>query len=868
MAVSTEVGGGENFGPEPRAPYRDGSPCASLENADAATAVPIVQPAVISLLLLRWQAAADAIGPHRLPPFEELALGSLGDMADDIALVRPGSGERLTVFRLGRRFAGWIRARDTMLEVTPRSTGRARVVHEAVTEALADGRPVQKIAHALVNFIVCSDDIVALPLAVRWGPPLCMVYIRARDRACNLLESLFQATPDGQVALVLVCGKNGGPRDFQILALNKAAAELLQQPAEELTGHRLGEVATSLGEPSVISRLLEIVASGENARFELDQASADGDVVHLNVGAAPLGDFVVLTLSNIGDMKRREASFRMLFKNNPLPMWLCDATSHSVLAVNDAAIALYGYDRSSFVSTRLCGGVSCDACRNTCWRAVDGPQPSNFEQIARHIKADGSEIDVHIYGRAITFEGVAATLVTIVDVTEQKRAEARIEHMAHHDSLTGLPNRALFTEELTDRLRANLASGRPLAVLFVDLDNFKYINDTLGHPIGDQLLHAVGQRLRNELRQTDFVARLGGDEFAVILADLETPEDVGRLACRIVEALSTTFELERYHATIGASIGVAFAPIDGNSAPVLLRNADIALYRAKENGRGTFVHFSPEMHTRILARSAIEGTLQEALAKGEFELFFQPLVEIGSGAINGFEALMRWRHPSRGLVGPSEFIPLAEETGVIVPLGEWALRRACFEAAGWPDPLKVTVNLSALQFKFGNLHKSVLQALVDSGLPPHRLELEITESVLLAASDTVLATLHRLRAMGVGVSMDDFGTGYSCLTYLRTFPFTKIKIDKSFVDEIASGEQSNAIVRAVAALGTSLGMAITAEGVETREQLEWLRKEGCTEFQGYYFSPPVPANDVHTLLEATPLGIRRNGEFALPDPVV
>ncbi len=862
MEIKTEAKGAKTLEAELRAPYRDVSPCAALEDAGERMAAPIDQPAEIVSLLLRWQATALADPRHPLPPFEELALGSFGDLADDIALVRPGTGEGLVVFRVGRRFEGWIRARDTTIEITPRSTGRARVLHEAVAEALAEGRPVQKIAHALVNFVVCSDDIVALPLANRWGPPLCLVYVRERDRACNLLECLFKATPEGQVALVLARGKDGVPRDFQILALNDGAAALLQQPADELTGQRLGEVAFSLGEPSVISRLLDVVASGENARFELDQETADGDVVHLNVGAAPLGEFVVLTLSNIGDVKRREASFRMLFKNNPVPMWLCDPSGQTILAVNDAATALYGYDRSAFIGLRVCDIVSCEACRDLCSRAADGTRPTSFEQIERHIKADGSKIDVHIYGRDIVFEGVVANLVTIVDITEQRRAEARIEHMAHHDALTGLPNRALFTEELARTLQANLASGRPLAVLYLDLDDFKNVNDTLGHPIGDQLLRAVGQRLQDVLRQTDFVARLGGDEFAIVQADLETPADTGRLACRIVESLNAPFEIERYHVTIGVSVGIAIAPNDGNSAPVLLRNADIALYRAKEQGRRTFAHFSPELHTRILARSVIEGTLQEALAKGEFELFFQPLVEIDSGAINGFEALLRWRHPNRGLVGPSEFIPLAEKTGLIVPLGEWALRHACFEARSWPDPLKVTVNLSAVQFKFGNLHKTVLQALVDSGLPPHRLDLEITETVLLAESDTVLATLHKLRDLGVGVSMDDFGTGYSCLTYLRTFPFTKIKIDKSFVDEIATGAQSTAIVRAVAALGTSLGMAITAEGVETREQLEWLRKEGCTEIQGYYFSPPLPASEVHAMVEKKRLGFRQDGETA------
>jgi diguanylate cyclase (GGDEF)-like protein/PAS domain S-box-containing protein len=870
MEIRDEVRGAEILDAELRALTRGVVPCASLLRANGApenqfSPTDLISPTgmisptdTMESLLLRWRVAVDANAPHRLPPFEELVIGSVGGLADTMVLAHAGTGESLALFRLGTRFAGWIGARDSTVEITPRSTGRARVLHEAVTEALADGRPVRKIAHALVNFVVCSDDVVALPFSNRWGPPLCLVYVFARERAGNLLECLFQATPEGQVALVQICGKNGAPRDFQILMLNDGAAALLQRPAEELTGQRLGEVAISLGEPRMIDRLLDVVASGENARFELDQPTADGDVVHLNVGATPSGDFVVVTLGNIGDVKRREASFRMLFKNNPVPMWLCDATDHTILAVNDAATALYGYDRSAVVGLRLCGVVSCGACRDMRSRAADGVPPSSFEQVARHTKADGSEIDVHIYGRAIVFEGAAANLVTIIDVTEQRRAEARIEYIAHHDGLTGLPNRVLFLRRLGEAIRHADEAQCHLAVLSLDLDHFKNVNDRFGHPTGDRLLCVVGRRLRQLLRQTDFVARLGGDEFAIIQSDLETQESAALLARRIVDALCVPFELDGHQVTIGASIGIAFADGNGEASVQLMRNADIALYRAKEDGRRTYCIYSPDLKARVLARSTLEQELRDAYARGEFELFYQPLVGLATGAINGFEALLRWNHPTRGVVAPGAFIGLAEEIGLIVPLGEWVLRQACLEAMHWPDDLRVSVNLSPAQFTSGDLVQTVLLALALSGLSPGRLELEITETVLLAECEAVLATMHDLRDTGVGVSMDDFGSGYSSFSYLRAFPFTKIKIDRSFVTGIAESEQCMAIIHAATGLGSSLGMAITAEGVETLQQLEWLRREGCTEVQGYLVSPPVPSCEIPGLLERGSFSLRRD----------
>jgi diguanylate cyclase (GGDEF)-like protein len=447
-------------------------------------------------------------------------------------------------------------------------------------------------------------------------------------------------------------------------------------------------------------------------------------------------------------------------------------------------------------------------------------------------------------------------LSTYDDVTARCQAEARIVHVAHHDSLTGLPNRLMFQQRLEDAM-SFARRGRGLALLCLDLDQFKEVNDTLGHPIGDALLRAVAGRLDHETRQTDTVARLGGDEFAIIQNAVEQPAETVAFASRIIELLQRPFELDGHNVIIGASIGVAFAPQDALEADRLLRCADLALYRAKAEGRGVCRLFRREMDAHMQARRQRELELRHALQAGELQLFYQPLIDLNRKTPTGFEALLRWRHPTRGLVPPDDFIPLAEDIGVIGVLGEWVLRNACSEAATWPDGLKVAVNLSPAQFRSRNLITTVTDALRCSALQPDRLELEITETALLQDTELNLATLHELRDLGVRIAMDDFGTGYSSLGYLRSFPFDRVKIDKSFVHEIGTRQDCSAIVRAVVTLGAELGIATTAEGVETREQLETLADIKCTEVQGYYFSPAVPAGEVMALLPRLTAGANR-----------
>jgi diguanylate cyclase (GGDEF)-like protein len=496
----------------------------------------------------------------------------------------------------------------------------------------------------------------------------------------------------------------------------------------------------------------------------------------------------------------------------------------------------------------------------------------SFREVIAHRKASGSlagDPDKH-YARVLSQIGLRQTMVietpdgrsiqimnepladggwvaTHEDITERRHAEEQIAHLAHYDALTDLPNRVLFREQLERELKRILRGGQ-FAVLYIDIDEFKSVNDSLGHPVGDELLKSVAGRLRSCVRDTDFVARLGGDEFAVVQTDIEHTAEVTDLVTRIYRAIREPYKCLGHQVTTDASIGIALAPGDGTDLDQLLKNADLAMYGAKADGRRTYRFFEAGMDLRVKERRTLEIDLRKAIIEGGFEVHYQPIVDLQSNEVTGCEALLRWRHPHRGMISPAEFIPLAEETGLINQLGEWVLTTACAEAVYWPEHIKIAVNVSPVQFKTHTLAVKVAGALAASGLAPNRLELEITEAVLIDDDESALATLHQLHAIGVRIALDDFGTGYSSLSYLQRFPFDKIKIDRSFVNDITEPGGSSYIVQAVVNIAAARHMTTTAEGVETKQQQELLRALGCAEMQGFLFSQPKPAAEIKRLL--------------------
>ncbi|MBR1124643.1 EAL domain-containing protein [Bradyrhizobium lablabi] len=643
--------------------------------------------------------------------------------------------------------------------------------------------------------------------------------------------------------------------DGRYILWNKKYAEIysrssdLFEPGARLAdtiriGVERGDYPEAIGreEEWIAERLTRLYQPGERH----EQTLADGRVILIEERLTEDGGVIGLRV-DITELKEREASFRLLFDSNPVPMIVCALDGERILGVNDAAVEHYGYSRAEFEKLTIRGLQAFDT--ELPWTG----DRSSDEQAAhtwKHVRADGSLIDLAIYFRQLVYGDQPAVLLALMDITERKRAEARLAFMAQHDGLTGLPNRSLLRQQMDDMLLHTRRSSEKLAVLVLGLDNFKIVNDTLGHGVGDKLLRGVAKRLRSTLREEDAVARLNSDEFAILQSGVVRPEDAVLLAKRLLEAIADPYLLDGHSVVIGASIGIAMSPGDGDESEKLLKSADMALSRAKTDFRGTFSFFEAEMDARAQSRRKIEIDLRDAIQNNRLQPYYQPLVDLSTGRITGFEALVRWPHAERGMVSPGEFIPVAEETGLINPLGALMLRRACADAAQWPDDVRVAVNLSPLQFRVGNLLAQVMDALKQSGLPARRLELEITETLLLEKSSQVLATLHALRALGVRISMDDFGTGYSSLSYLRSFPFDKIKIDQSFVRDLGSNRDAQAIVRSIISLGKGLGVTITAEGVESEAELSCLRTEGCHEGQGFLFSRARPNAEIVALLSA------------------
>jgi diguanylate cyclase (GGDEF)-like protein len=599
---------------------------------------------------------------------------------------------------------------------------------------------------------------------------------------------------------------------------------------------------------------LALLVSGAYDEFDRDRRRTDRsmalmieeiDAINRNLEALVTKRTVELRARE-EDLQAQNMRFDTAVNHMTQGLLLFDA-SHRLVVCNQRYIEMYGLSKQVVVPG--CGFREIIAHRKATG-SFAGDDAEYSARVLRHVGMKNSMIIDTPDGRSIQVvsEPLAdgGWVATHEDITERRRAEERITHLAHYDALTDLPNRALFHDKLKQEL-ARIAPGQRLAVCYIDIDEFKSVNDTLGHLIGDALLKSVAQSLRRCIGPGDFVARLGGDEFAIVQTAVGSPSDVTDLVERVFDAIREPFECLGHQVSTDASIGIALAPEHGLFLDDILKNADLAMYAAKSAGRRTYRFFEPEMDTQVKARRQLEMDLRQAIADRALEVHYQPCVSLEDNKITGCEALLRWRHPQRGMISPAEFIPIAEDTGLINQLGEWVLTTACAEAATWPDHVRLAVNVSPVQFRSATLALKVVAALAQSGLAANRLELEITEAVLIRDDETALAILHQLRDLGVRIALDDFGTGYSSLSYLQRFPFDKIKIDRCFVKALDEPDASSGIVRAVVNIAAERHMTTTAEGVETQAQRKLLGALGCSEMQGFLFSAAKPAAELKRL---------------------
>jgi diguanylate cyclase (GGDEF)-like protein/PAS domain S-box-containing protein len=668
---------------------------------------------------------------------------------------------------------------------------------------------------------------------------------QAADLAEARLREAIEAMPHGVVFL---------DGEGRYILWNRQYADIYKRSADLF--HEGAKLADTLREgvmrgdyPEAIGReelwLAERLSLLDNPGVRHEQVLADGRCIMIEECKTADGGTIGLRV-DITEMKAREEGFRLLFESNPVPLLVYDPVEERIRSANPAAAEHFGYQTHELAGMAAERLFAVDEWPEA--RRLLASSCSDKDRFWRQIARDWSELESVLFTRQSVIDGNLATIVSVFDVTERRKAEARIEHMANHDELTGLANRARCREGLQEMLDGLGRSDRreangTVAIAMIDLDNFKQINDSYGHHVGDIVLAEAARRMRALVpKQNALLCRLGGDEFAVV-CQARTHEKIDLIARSIITVMAEPFTVAGTTLHIGATIGIAMAPQDHTDANHLLRYADLALYCAKSDKRGTLRRFEPEMDEAAQEKARIENDLRRAVREGELVVHYQPLIDLATGDVTGYEALLRWNHPERGLLYPDSFIPLAEEIGMIDVVGQYVLQAACREAATWPGGIKLAVNASPLQFRGGNLLNIVLQALATSGLEPSRLELEITEAVLMDRSPQIASLLESIRALGVGISMDDFGTGYSSLSYLLSYPFTKIKIDKSFIMGLREAN-SKAVVSAIIGLGQSLGMTVTAEGIEEPEHLDYLRGIGCGQGQGYLIGRAIPGDQL------------------------
>jgi len=717
--------------------------------------------------------------------------------------------------------------------------------------------PTVGLATGAMDAETLTRNVVVVSMALML--PTCAVlvlHLRNRRRIAHEAVRIRQLV-DAAVEGLIIC------RDSRIITANDSFSRLTGARVESLVGQPIDRFLSDIPH-------LDDGNRGEERMVETYLRDTAGDSVEVEVivrtiaiGSAPHQSIAV---RDVRERKRAEAElecqralmhaseqrFRLLAENSNDVILLGDLDMRVVYA-SPVVRMVMGYDPEEIVGLIPFDFVHPDDAPTVSeiWMDIHSAGHERTVSCMRHRHKNGHYVWIEVSirlarndqdGRPIGY--VAA----LRDITERRETEEQIRQMAMHDALTGLPNRRLFRDRLDQAIALTRRTRHPFAVMACDLDRFKAVNDSLGHPAGDALLCVVAGRMRSVLRPYDTIARLGGDEFAIVVAHLDEPCSASCIAERLIAVVSEPINLDGNVVEVGISVGITVSADQENGADELFKRADIALYEAKAGGRSTFREFEPQAAARIRNRGQLGLDMNEAIRRGEFRLVYQPVIDATTGAVVSFEALMRWHHLVQGEISPATFIPLAEETGLIVPLGVWALREACREAVNWPGDIRVAVNVSVVQLRRDGLETAVMTALAASGLPPNRLKLEVTESVLMQDADGVLACLHRLRGLGVAIALDDFGTGYSSLSYLRRFPFDKIKIDRAFIRDIGDPDAA-AIVRAVVGIGERLGMGIVAEGVETAEQLNLVRREGCTQVQGFLFSRPLDPQEASRYID-------------------